>query len=104
MTVALLVFQGRAGDHNDLGIPGAKSIGSMLAHRLNLQAITVGTPEPALSTHWRKELEVAMPALRELKARFEQVYEGGSTSIAATSRCAVSLATLPAVAKYRPGT
>lgn len=41
-------------------------------------------------------------ALKEVKARFDDVLSSGSVSVAATSRCAVSLATLPAVARYHP--
>ena len=41
MPIALTCFQGRAGDHNDLGIPGAKSIASHLAQKLGLDAVDV---------------------------------------------------------------
>jgi arginase len=62
----------------------------------------IGTPEPALSIGWREELDAALPYLKEMQLRLDDVFAGGGVSIAATSRCAVSLATLPAVAKYRP--
>ena len=101
MNVSLTVFQGRAGDHNDLAIPGAKSIALLLSRQLGLEATVVGTPEPALSTHWRTELDVAMPALRAMQGRFQRIFSLELKSVAATSRCGVSLATLPVVAKYR---
>ncbi len=100
MPIALTCFQGRAGDHNDLGIPGAKSIASHLAQKLGLDAVVIGEPEPALNGPWTVELEAAMPALRRMLDRFDAIYAEGSVSLAATSRCAVSLATLPAVARY----
>ncbi|SDA99251.1 arginase family protein [Sinorhizobium sp. NFACC03] len=100
MPIALTCFQGRAGDHNDLAIPGARSIASHLARRLGLETVVIGEPEPALNGHWTVELEAAMPALRRMQDRFDAVYAEGSFSLAATSRCAVSLATLPAVARH----
>ncbi|WP_448950730.1 arginase family protein [Labrys neptuniae] len=99
---AYTVFQGRAGDHNDLAMPGAGAIGEALARRTGLAPAVIGKPEPALNTGWHEELNAALPALRQLQARFDDVLAGGAISIAATSRCAASLATLPAVARHHP--
>jgi len=96
------VFQGRAGDHNDLAMPGAKAIGEELQRRTGISPTVIGTPEPATNGGWREELDAALPSLKKLQSRFEDVLAAGAVSIAATSRCAVSLATLPAVAKHRP--
>ncbi|USX17046.1 arginase family protein [Oxalobacteraceae bacterium OTU3CAMAD1] len=101
MSIALTVFQGRAGDHNDLAIPGAKAIGDQLGVMLGLAPLTIGSPETALSVDWRIELDHALPALRQIQQRFEQIFLDGDMPLSATSRCAVSLATLPVVAKYR---
>jgi arginase len=101
MTVALTIFQGRAGDRNDLAIPAAMSIGKSLGERLNLPWTTVGIPEPALGTGWEVELAHAMPALRALQGRFERMFSSGQKPLSATSRCAASLATLPVVTRYR---
>ena len=102
MPFAFTVFQGRAGDHNDLAIPGARAIGAELARRSGIQPVTIGAPKPCLNVGWREELDAAMPSLRQVQERLSQVFEGGRVSVAATSRCAVSLATLPQVAKYHP--
>lgn len=96
------VFQGRAGDHNDLAMPGAHSIGEALARRSGIAPVIIGTPEPSLNIGWREELDAALPALRQVQARFDDVFASKAVSVAATSRCAVSLATLPVVAKYHP--
>ena len=96
------MFQGRAGDHNDLAMPGAKAIGDELQRRTGICPTVIGTPEPALNTGWREELDAALPSLKEVQFRIDEVLAGGAVSIAATSRCAVSLATLPAVAKHHP--
>ena len=63
MTLALTVYQGRAGDHNDRGYRGAAAIGAEWERLLGLSATTVGSPEPALNTDWRTELDAAAPAL-----------------------------------------
>lgn len=96
------VFQGRAGDHNDLAMPGAKAIGEALARRTGVDPVVIGKPEPSLNAGWREELDAALPALQQVQARFEEVLAADAVSIAATSRCAVSLATLPVVAKHHP--
>ena len=102
MSIALTVFQGRAGDRNDLAIPGAQSIGEVLATELGIRATTIGTPEKALGADWRIELDQAMVALRDIQAYFERVMADGHRPLSATSRCAVSLATIPVVANHRP--
>ncbi|WP_246191354.1 arginase family protein [Aureimonas leprariae] len=96
------VFQSRAGDRNDLAIPGAKAIGQALARRTGVSPTVIGSPAPALNVNWREELDAALPALRAMQSRMHDVLASGAISIAATSRCAVSLATLPAVAQHHP--
>lgn len=99
---AYTVFQGRAGDPNDLALPGARAIGDYLACKTGINPVIVGNPEAALNEKWRKELDAAMLNLEAVKARFEEVLASGAVSVAAISRCVVSLATLPVVAKYHP--
>lgn len=96
------MFQGRAGDHNDLAMLGAKAIGDALACQTGIVPFVVGTPEPSLNTGWREELAAALPSLKQVQARFDSLLADGSISIAATSRCAVSLATLPVIARHHP--
>jgi len=100
--VALTVFQGRAGDHNNLAIPAAAALGTMLSQRLGVTATVIGKPEPALNSDWKPELEAAMPALKAMAAHYEIILGQGLTPLTALSRCAVALATLPVVAKHRP--
>lgn len=47
---------------------------------------------------------MCLPTLRQMQDHIGSVYAAGKKSLAATSRCAVSLATLPAVIKHRPDT
>ena len=96
------VFQGRAGDHNDLAMPGARAIGEALERRTGIAPVVIGIPRPALNVGWRDELDAALPELQVLQAHFDDILAGGAISIAATSRCAASLATLPMVAKHHP--
>jgi hypothetical protein len=102
MSIALTVFQGRAGDHNDLAIPGALAIGTHLEAMFGVSPAIVGRPAPALSEGWRSELALALPALRELQQHMHAIFAEGRRPLSATSRCAVSLATLPVVARYHP--
>ena len=102
MTLALTVFQGRAGDHNDRGFGGAAAIGAEWQRRLGLPAVTVGTPEPPLNAGWREELAAAVPTLDAMSRRYDAIYAAGQTPVTALTRCAVALATLPVVARYHP--
>ncbi|MCF3641100.1 arginase family protein [Rhizobium sp. TRM95111] len=99
---ALTTFLGRAGDRNDLGIPGAAAVGDALAGRLQVPATTIGRPAPALNGAWEAELAAALPALHELAARYNSILASGRTPVTALPRCAAALATLPVVAKHRP--
>lgn len=58
------VFQGRAGDHNNLAMPGATAIGMALAHRTGKEPFVIGSPELALNVGWRVDLDAALPFLR----------------------------------------
>ncbi|MES2163086.1 MAG: arginase family protein [Pseudomonadota bacterium] len=100
--VAITLFQGRVADHNNLAIPGAKSVARMLAEQLGVGVTIVGAPAPALSAGWQIELNQAMPGLHALAAQLVEVFARRAKPLSATSRCAASLATLPVVARYRP--
>lgn len=103
-TLALTHFAGRAGDHNDRAMAASPHIADELARRLGVQPVVIGRPESALSTGWQIELDAARPALRAMNARYEQIFQDGHVPITALSRCAVALATLPVVARFRPDT
>jgi arginase len=98
----LTVFQGRAGDHNDLAVPGAAAMAAALSARLELNPQVIGTPEPALNIHWRPELEAAMPALQAMSRHYVAIFDQRARPFTVLTRCAVALATLPIVARYRP--
>lgn len=99
---AVIVFRGRAGDHNDLAMAGAEAIGHHLAARLNVTATLVGKPEPALDVNWAAELAAATPTLHAMADAYETVFANNQVPVSAISRCATALATLPVVARHRP--
>lgn len=101
-SIVLTVFQGRAGDHNDLAIPGAASVGLALSDELGQRPIVIGTPEAAINADWTLELAAAMPALENMSEHYDRVFTHGHLPVTALTRCAVALATLPVVAKHRP--
>ncbi|MHA6804238.1 arginase family protein [Salinifilum ghardaiensis] len=99
---ALAVFAGRAGDHNDRAMTGARVLGERASRRLGLQPAVLGTPRPALNADWGVELDAALPQLRELGAHLGQVLADGAVPVTVLNRCAAALATLPAVVRHRP--
>lgn len=100
--VGLSHFAGRAGDHNDLAMIGSRELAAAMGARLGVDPVVVGTPEPALSVGWEEELAAAIPTLREMADRLDDVFTQGLLPVTASSRCAVALATLPVVARHRP--
>jgi hypothetical protein len=100
--VSLQVFQGRAGDRNELAVEGARAVGEALGSRLGLGYATVGKPAPALGLDWAAELGAALPDLRAMADRLDALLCDGRRPVAALSRCAVAMATLPIVARHRP--
>ncbi|MCC6705812.1 MAG: arginase family protein [Thermomicrobiales bacterium] len=102
MPLALTAFQGRAGDHNDLAMPGAVLLAHAIGEHLGLEPTVIGTTEPALNTNWDIELAAAMPGLRNLQTRLDAVRTAGQTSVTVLNRCAAAIATLPVIAKHHP--
>jgi len=100
--VAITLFQGRVADHNNLAIPGAKSVARVLGEQLDLAVTVVGTPAPALHEGWQVELDAAKPGLRALAEQLDAVFARHARPLTALNRCAASLATLPVVARHRP--
>ncbi|NHK98039.1 arginase family protein [Rubrivivax benzoatilyticus] len=102
MRFELTLFQGRAGDHNDLAMAGARSLAIAMQTLLKGELAVIGTPKPALNMNWDVELESARSELAQLQARINDIYARGWRPLSATSRCAASIATLPAVVRHHP--
>jgi arginase len=102
MTIALTVYQGRAGDRNELGVSGAMTVGNELAAQLNVPVTVVGTPRPSLNVSWKQELAAAAPELRLLADRVRSVVRAGNFPLTTLNRCAAGIATLPVVADTHP--
>lgn len=102
MTIELTAFQGNAGEHNLLAIPGARAIARQLGNWFQCNVTSIGTPSSDLCAGWSTDLDRALPDLKALQHHLEHIYSCGKRSIAATSRCAVSLATLPIIAQHYP--
>ncbi|ASU77467.1 arginase [Actinopolyspora erythraea] len=99
---ALTAFHGRAGDHNDRAMAGARILGSELARYMRAGLTRIGQSRPALSANWETELTAALPELRRLANRYDTLLAAGARPVTAVNRCAVALATLPVVARHRP--
>ncbi|WP_029917279.1 arginase family protein [Caulobacter sp. UNC358MFTsu5.1] len=101
-SLALTVFQGRAGDRNPRGAAGALAVGAALEARLGLAAEHVGAQAPPLAAGWSKELEAARPGFEALAARLDAVLADGKASLVTQGRCAASIAALPVVLRHHP--
>lgn len=101
-SLALTVFQGRAGDRNPRGVAGALVVAAALEARLGLQAERVGVRASPLAAGWSEELEAARPGFEALAARLDAVLADGKASLIAQGRCAASIAALPVVLRHHP--
>jgi arginase len=101
-SLALTVFQGRAGDRNPRGVAGVLAVGAALEVRMGLPAGHVGVQAPPLAAGWSEELEAARPGFEALAARLDAVLADGKASLVTQGRCAASIATLPVVLRRNP--
>ncbi len=101
-SLALTVFQGRAGDRNPRGAAGALAVGRALEARLGLVADRVGESAPPLAAGWSEELEAARPGFEALADRLDAVLADGQASLVTQGRCAASIAALPVVLRHHP--
>jgi arginase len=101
-TPTVTTYAGPAGDHNDRAMRASTLVGEALARRLGVPAQVVGDPVTADPQGWRVELERARSALSLMRQRTDQVLARGWLPVAATTRCAVSLATQPTILRHRP--
>ena len=99
---SLTVYRGPAGDHNDRAVQAVTDVGDAFARRLGLAPTVVGTPVPARPDRWDVELGRARGDLAAMSARTGEVLAAGSVPVLAVTRCAVALATQPAVLRARP--
>lgn len=102
MTTALIHYAGRAGDHNDLAMLASPTLAVVLGERLGHRPTTIGQPTPSNAGLWDAELAESRSTLERMASLYDTLLGNGATPVAAISRCAVALATLPAVARHRP--
>lgn len=100
--IAVTHFAGRAGDHNDRAMVASPRLATALATRFDVTPTVIGTPRPALSTMWDSELDTARDDLTQMRDHYQRTLEQQLTPVTALGRCAVALATLPAVAQHHP--
>ncbi len=101
-SIALNIFEGRAGDRNDRAMKGAVVLGNALAVMAGVKPTRISTQQPPLSAHWAIELEAARPELAELRDLIASELNQGLYPVTCLGRCAAGLGTLPAVARAYP--
>lgn len=100
--IAVTHFAGRAGDHNDRAMAASPRLAAALATRYGVTPSVIGAARPALATTWDVELNAAFDDLAQMRDHYQALLARGVTPVTALSRCAVALATLPAVAAHHP--
>ena len=101
-SIALNIFEGRAGDRNDRAMKGAVILGNALAVVIGVKPTMIGKPQAPLSGNWAIELEAARPGLAELRDLLSTEFARELFPVTCIGRCAAGLGTLPAVARAHP--
>jgi len=102
MPSSVVAYQGRAGDRNNLGFPGALALATALAQRLELPLETIGQAGQALNQGWKTELEAARPDLNKLADHLSGQLLAGAKPVTVLNRCAAAIATIPCVVARHP--
>lgn len=101
--VELVVSQGRVADRTEGAIRGALLTGQALAERTGRPVRTVGRPSDPRADGWQEALVDAAPTLDAVGEAVGAVLDAGRVPVMVASTCATSVATLPLVARHRPG-
>ncbi|MEN3931360.1 arginase family protein [Microvirga sp. W0021] len=102
MAITLTTFQGRCGDRNGKGTPGARALAKKLAKYLTLQPEIIGKSTPAAYEGWEAELKASRAGLRELSEHLAAIVENGTIPVTTIPRCTAALATIPVIAQQYP--
>lgn len=102
MPTSVTAYQGRAGDRNNLAVPGALALAAQLAQRLRAPLHTVGVPAPALNADWHTELEAARNDFHRLAEHTSAQLRLHGRVITAMPRCAAAIATVPRIVEAHP--
>lgn len=102
MPTTLIHYAARAGDDSDGVMAASPYLAAELASRLGVTPIVIGSASPSENGGWERELAFARPTLVEAAQALQAALVSGHYPVIACSRCAVGLATLPAVAELYP--
>lgn len=103
----LIVSQGRIGDRTPGAIRGAalaaRALQSLIGGEPTVIGAPRGAPEPAARDDWRQSLPQAAATLAGLQRAVAASLAAGRIPFMVANTCPASLASLPVVARERPG-
>ncbi|GAB3313115.1 hypothetical protein GCM10027298_38540 [Epidermidibacterium keratini] len=78
------------------------AVADALERRLGVEAAEVGIPVPSAPANWDIELMRCRDGFQRIAQRIDAVLAAGHVPVSAITRCAVALATQPAVVRHHP--
>lgn len=98
---ALIHYAARCADDSDGVMLASRHLVSALSAHLSTSPIVIGrpSPSPSQSLGWEADLNLARPDLEATACELSSALEEGKYAVTACSRCAVGLATIPAVTR-----
>jgi arginase family enzyme len=102
---AVLALRGWACDrYTSAGMRGASLLAHAAAARLGVPSRELGDPHPPMNLGWRESLARAQPYLSDVARQVNELVRDHRLPFIFANRCAVSLATIPAMLRLRPNT
>jgi len=82
---------------------GTRALAEELAERHDAEPRLIGSPSPMQVARWDEDLRVARGCLLEAGGQVDDALAAGRRPVLIAADCSVSLTTLPAVVRHRPG-
>jgi arginase family enzyme len=82
---------------------GTRALAQELAERHGVAARLIGSPSPMRVLSWEEDLEGSRGCLLEAGGQVDDALAAGTRPVLVAPDCSVSLTTLPAVVRHKPG-
>jgi arginase len=93
----------RASERVEDAAAGTAALAAELAERYGVAARLIGSPSPMRVVGWEEDLRDSRGCLLEAGGQIEDALAAGHRPVLVAPDCSVSVTTLPAVVRHRPG-
>ena len=102
MGVSLIAMRCRTADRFPGAPLGVETLAPLVGEALGVEPRYIGSPGQVRSSRFEEDLQQSRGCLLEAGGQIDDALAGGNAPLMLAADCAVSLTTLPAVARHRP--